>query len=118
MKIRRRYNKTPSRRKVPGVGADNQLARRTPAIPTFGILSGGVVPVTFDVPVTFTGDALNWLADNNATGVVVTEVSPTSWTISFAGLSPATEVAIPFESPMFRTMAGGYVQPGTYVFDT
>ena len=112
-KQRRHYNKTPSRRKVPGVGAENERGRRTP----IGIVSAshalGVLTVTFDQPVILKG--LPGWTDNG--GHVITAAVMTSATVgsfTFDG-TVATPLTIPFEDPGIRNSAGGYVRPASQV---
>lgn len=115
----RRYNKNPQRRKVPGVGAENMLARRTPIgvdSVIFGGSPGSTCDVTFDGPAFWTGILPAW---EGPTGQTVTGVSVVggsvlrfSWS---ASITTADEITIPFEDPSVRNTAGGYVRPPVVV---
>lgn len=115
LKTPRRYNKTPSRRKVQGVGAQTLRGRRTPIKPTFGIPSTTHVQVTFDQPVIYTGILPGWVGPTGQTVVSLVIDDPLNVTLAFSSaVAGGTDVTIPFEDPAFRNNAGGYVLAGDF----
>lgn len=112
MKSARRYNKTPSRRKVPGVGAQAIRGTRTPIIPTFGVVAGSTIPVTFDQPVIVKG-LPDFQGDTGVSPLSVVVDSATQITLTY-NTAPTDPFTVSFEDPAVRNNAGGYVQPGEY----
>lgn len=110
---KRSYNKTPSRRRVPGVGAQTQLTRRTPIGINSFTHTTDTGTVTFDQPVILTG-LPGWTDAASHTVVSAVMTSPTVMTIVFSG-TITTPVSIPFEDPAVRNSAGGYVRPASQV---
>lgn len=109
---RRRYNKTPQRRKIPGVGAQTFRGSRTP----IGVVSiseaMSVVTVTFDQPVQLGPVLPGWTATAGAATVVSVAqfgVAGNVFKVTFSE-APTGEIDIPFEDPGFRNSAGGYVR--------
>lgn len=110
---RRRYNKTPQRRKIPGVGAQVQRGHRTPIniVSCEGTLA--VVTVVFDQPVVLHG--LPGWTDNGGETVIAAEMTDAvtcQMTFSATAVTPLT---IPFEDPGIRNSVGGYVRPASQV---
>ena len=114
---KRHYNKNPQRRKVPGVGAEAQLTRRTPIVPeTVGPNSSNAIAIVFDGPCSLNEGILPLLTCGAFACNGASQTSPNTITFLFAGLGPFTgDVRIPFEDPSVRNQAGGYMQPGLYV---
>ena len=114
-KQRKHYNKSPMRRKVPGVGAETYRGTRTPitftwatdALPTDAI-------VTFDQAVVAKGTLPAWSI--NSVGVTLlsaTMETATTARLHFSGsIATASLITVPFEDPTFRNSAGGYVNAG------
>jgi hypothetical protein len=112
-----RYNKTPARRKIPGVGAETYRGTRVNI--TAGILTDLVTPtsvvVTFSKPVIYSGILPGWTSGGD-TVTIVTQIDALNYTVTFSGaIGAAADVLIPFEDPAFRDSSGGYLQPGTIV---
>jgi hypothetical protein len=112
MKIRRRYNKTPSRRRIPGTGAQTYRGTRTPInVINFAVLLA-VETVTFDGPTQYSGILPGWVDANGETVSAVEVISPTVVKLTFTD-EPTLPITIPFEDPAFRNAAGGYVRTVT-----
>jgi 3-hydroxy-3-methylglutaryl CoA synthase len=114
MQQRRRYNKTPSRRKVPGTGAQTKLVSRTPIIASEANRSGNDFVVAFDCAVVSNGIP-QWTTGAGAVPITVAENTPTNYTLHYAASIVAEDITIPFEDPAFRNAAGGYVLPTIFV---
>lgn len=110
----RRYNKTPSRRRVQGVGAETVRPVRTPIVPTFGATALNHSDVQFGQPVTWNGELPPWPNDGPGVVSACVQLTPSSFRITWDAAGAGDIVTIPFEDPTFRNMAGGYVQPGQY----
>ena len=111
-KQRKHYNKTPSRRKVPGTGAQTIRVRRTP-IEIVSLTHNAIVTthtaVVFDQPVIYTGILPGW-TKGGTTVIGVIQIDAVTFTLTWSALIVATDVIdIPFEDPAFRNNAGGYV---------
>ena len=113
----RRYNKNPQRRKVPGTGAENRLARRTPINITVAEAGVGsaMLDVEFDGPWIYTGILPAWTATGGLTvlsaAVVGTNIFRVTWS---ANIVATNVITIPFEDPSIRNSAGGYVRTPTF----
>jgi hypothetical protein len=110
---RRRYNKTPQRRKIPGVGAQTQRGHRTPIniVSAEGVAE--VVTVVFDQPVVLHG-LPGWTGANDAAVVSAEMTDAVTCVMTFA-TTPTTPLTIPFEDPGIRNSVGGYVRPASQV---
>jgi hypothetical protein len=114
-KQRKRYNKTPSRRKIPGVGAETYRGTRTPISL---VLQASEPPdlhtlAIFDQPVIYADILPLWDAGSGRTPTAVSRVSPTEFDITWAAGAAITDgftIEIPFEDPSFRNQAAGYVR--------
>jgi hypothetical protein len=115
MRTRKRYNKTPQRRKIPGVGAETYRGTRTPIlIVQSGSLGGMILSVTVDQPVLVTG--IPQYPDDNGILPTACDVSgPTTFDLTYPSV-PAAPAHIPFEEPAVRNSAGGYVRSLTVDF--
>lgn len=112
LKAPRRYNKTPSRRKVQGVGAQTIRGRRTPINVNDTAVSGTGVDVTFDQTVILQGIPHYKSANNHyPTGAVQDQDGIVNLEY---GVTPTLPITIEFEDPAVRNKAGGYVIPGAY----
>ncbi len=113
----RRYNKNPQRRKVPGVGAENKLAGRTPIVIEEGNAGVGSpqVDFVFDGAVFYTGILPAWTVTGGITVISAVQQSPDTIRIEFSANVVATNiVTIPFEDPSIRNTAAGYVRNMTF----
>ena len=113
----KRYNKNPQRRKVPGVGAENKLASRTPIrISEFDAGVGSPqVDVVFDGPCFYTGILPGWTATGGLTVISAVQQAPDTIRFTWSANIVATNiVTIPFEDPSIRNSAGGYVRDITF----
>lgn len=112
-KQRKHYNKTPMRRKIPGVGAETYRGTRTP----IGIVGADgvaeVVTVQFDQPVILKG-LPGWTDNGSETVIAAVATGPDTIELTFSG-SATTPLTIPFEDPGIRNSAGGYVRPASQV---
>ena len=114
MKTRKRYNKTPQRRKVPGIGAQTDRGNRTP----IGIISSTAdtaeLTVVFDQPVVLKG-LPGWVGAGSETVIAAEMTDPVTCVMTFS--APVTApVAIPFEDPGIRNNVGGYVRVSEVTF--
>ncbi len=109
----RRYNLTPQRRKIPGVGAEATRPRRTPILVNSFSHSTITGTVTFNQAVVLSGIP-NWPDNSGHLPISAVMASPTVMTVVYDG-SIATPVTIPFEDPAIRNNAGGFVRPGSQV---
>lgn len=110
----RRYNKTPARRKIPGVGAETYRGTRVNFTAT--ILTDLITPtsvlVTFSKPFIYSGILPGWTSGGDTVSSVVPNNATTA-VVTFTGaIAAAADVTIPFEDPSFRDNSGGYLQPG------
>lgn len=110
---RRRYNKTPQRRKIPGVGAQTYRGVRTPIGIVSGDATGDVATVVFDQPVILKG-LPGWTDVNGDTVVSAVMTDPVTCEMTFSGAA-GTPLTIPFEDPGIRNSVGGYVRPASLV---
>lgn len=120
---RRRYNKTPQRRKIPGVGAQTYRGTRVNCQITSAILEsspGNTVDITFNKPMVFTGILPGWTAGGGTVlSVAAASDDPTTATVTFSDpLTTPANILIPFEDPSYRDNTGGYLQSGTVVAHT
>ena len=111
-KQRKHYNKSPMRRKIPGVGAETLRGRRTEILPTLVGIVGNVVTVTFDQAVIVSMPS-GVLDDDGNTPLSFTQPAPNQVAWTFAA-TPQDTIEFPFEEPSVRNTAGGYVRPGVY----
>jgi len=115
----RRYNLNPPRRKIPGVGSENQRGSRTPISFAFEVSTVNLIAF-FDQPVIFSGILPRWSTGIAGADVVsVTRNSAISYTIVYdVSIALADSVLVPFEDPSFRNANGGYVNAGTVLVST
>jgi len=110
-----RYNKTPARRKIPGVGAETYRGTRVNITAT--ILADLITPtsvlVTFSKPVVYTGILPDWTFGADTVNAVAQNTA-TTFTVTFtAPIAAADVIVIPFEDPAFRDNSGGYLSPAS-----
>lgn len=113
MKTRKRYNKTPARRKIPGVGAETHRTVRTPINIVSCEGTAEVVTVVFDQPVVLSG--LPGWTDNGGETVIAAEMTDATTCEMTFSATAVTPLTIPFEDPGIRNSAGGYVRPASQV---
>jgi hypothetical protein len=115
----RRYNKNPQRRKVPGTGAENKLASRTPIqllsaaadVPTNSVELGFDQNVFIADPQAFA----QWVGMEGRTITDVTQVNGSTYNITFStSVAVGVVLGIPFESPAVRNAAGGYIRTESF----
>lgn len=112
MKIRRRYNKTPSRRRIPGTGAETYRGSRTPIhIVSIQITPPGYV-VIFDQPVILKG--IPQYAESGGDLPTAAELTGGVTLALTYPAPPVDPMTVPFEDPGVRNGAGGYVTEGDY----
>lgn len=111
---RRRYNKTPQRRKIPGVGAQTQRGHRTPIniVSADGTLA--VLTIVFDQPVILNG-LPGWLGAGGEHVISAVMTDPVTCEMTFSA-TVTSPVVIPFEDPAIRNNVGGYVRDSGTTF--
>jgi hypothetical protein len=113
----RRYNKNPSRRKIPGVGAQTYRGQRTEIQVVAVTVNSSAALVEFNQPVILKGvpqvarqgGVLPDTASINSTNTIVE--------LQYPGVTTPTDVNFPFEDPGIRNNVGGYVRPGQYLVE-
>jgi hypothetical protein len=118
-RVRKNYNKGPSRRTQNSVpGARNQLQPPTPINATsIAAPVGMTVQVNFDVPVVYSGILPQW--NDSPETIHVTAVhmnSPLQAVLTYSGSPDNITVNIPFQDPAFRSNSAGYVNAGPLMY--
>jgi hypothetical protein len=113
MKVRKRYNKTPSRRKIPGVGAQTTRAVRTPIDITFISYDAPSKTALFRVDQPFVLHGVPPVTVDPGPGSPVSAVlaGGLDFTITFDADITGMNIDWGFENPGVRNMAGGYALP-------
>ena len=114
MKTRKRYNKTPQRRKIPGVGAETERTRRTPINIDSAVGALAVLTVVFDQPVVLKG-LPGWVGAGSEVVISAVMLDAVTCEMTF-GATVTSPVSIPFEDPGIRNTAGGYVRASEATF--
>ena len=118
---KRRYNKNPARRVIPGPGAQNQRTRQTPIEITSAEVTtspNATIELFFDGPVLFTGipPVGSFVGLNPAANLVsVHEYDPQHYALTYDTpiFASTGNLTIAFEDPSFRNAAGGYIRTET-----
>lgn len=121
-KQQRRYNLTPSRRKITGIGSEAQRTRRTPITLKHVIAAGGTsVTVQTNEECFLTGyfDKPGWIINDTIVVSSAVQTGSKAFTLTMSGAVVATDVlVVPFEDAMLRNQAGGYVRDLGWVVES
>jgi len=109
----RHYNKNPQRRKVPGIGAENELTRRQPPPVVSATPVASTLVIVFGVPVILRGIPQWQSSAGGFPNAAAISAGNTTVTLSYTQPQAGADIEVPFEDPGIRTNSGGYVPPQT-----
>lgn len=115
--MKKRYPRAVRFRKIASNNNQTQQVRRFELVPVASI-TGQVVTLTFDRPVTILSNAVAITGIVDQVPVAPTAIAYHTGTtnavdLTFPGAAP-TSVTVPFEDPAIRDQVGAYLRAGSY----